>query len=143
MQVNVLAVALNDLSIRCHVASRNAGWWNEIISNVGLIPSEEDKRHEEYLVNGTFPYVIATKIALIHSELSEALEGVRRNADDDKLPHRKAVEVELADALIRIFDLAGALDLDLGGAVIEKMNFNVARPDHQVEQRRDPNGKIF
>lgn len=45
-------------------------------------------------------------ICLIHSEISEAMEGERKNLMDDKLPHRKMAEVELADALIRLFDFA-------------------------------------
>lgn len=44
------------------------------------------------------------KIMLAISELSEALEGHRKNLQDDKLPHRKMIEVELADAVIRTFD---------------------------------------
>src|SRR5271157_249593 len=47
------------------------------------------------------------RFALIHSEISEAMESHRKDLMDDKLPHRKGVEVELADALIRIFDYAG------------------------------------
>jgi hypothetical protein len=49
------------------------------------------------------------KVALVITELSEAIEGVRKpTLMDDKLPHRKAVEVEMADAVIRLADIAGA-----------------------------------
>src|SRR5690348_3319725 len=47
---------------------------------------------------------VGEMIALMHSELSEALEGYRKGEKDDHLPNRPAVEVELADALHRIFD---------------------------------------
>lgn len=67
------------------------------------------------------------RIALMHTELSEAVEGIRKNAMDDKLPHRPMEEVELADALIRILDDAGAYNFDLGGAVVEKLNYNRTR----------------
>ena len=83
------------------------------------------------------------RIALIHSELSEALEAHRKDLMDDKLPHRKGVEVELADALLRIFDLAGAEGLDLAGAMIEKNEFNRKRHDHTAEGRKAANGKKY
>lgn len=62
---------------------------------------------------------------------------------DDKLPHRPMVEVELADAVIRIMDLAGALNLDIGGAIAEKMAFNKIRPDHKPEARLAEGGKAY
>lgn len=86
---------------------------------------------------------IGTDIALIHSELSEALEGVRRDIMDDHLPHRKMFEVELADAAIRIFDLAGKCGLDLGGAFAEKLEYNLNRADHKLENRQKEGGKSF
>jgi NTP pyrophosphatase (non-canonical NTP hydrolase) len=67
-------------------------------------------------------------IALMHSELSEALEAHRKDLADDKLPHRSGLEVELADCVIRILDAAGGLGLDLGGAVEEKLAYNAGRP---------------
>lgn len=52
--------------------------------------------------------------ALLHSELSEALEGIRKDLMDDKLPNRKMVEVELADAVIRAFDTTEVERLFIG-----------------------------
>ena len=82
-------------------------------------------------------------LMLCVSELAEAMEGHRKNLPDDKLPHRSMFEVELADCLIRIFDLAGARGLDLGGAFIEKMDYNARRLDHTHEQRKMPGGKKY
>jgi NTP pyrophosphatase (non-canonical NTP hydrolase) len=82
-------------------------------------------------------------IALMHSELSETLEGVRKNSMDSHLPHRKAEEVELVDTLIRIFDYAGAYNLDLQGAYEEKMVYNANRADHSHKARLEDNGKKF
>lgn len=48
-------------------------------------------------------------LQLVNTEIAEATEGDRKNLDDDHLPHRRMVEVELADALIRLLDLAGKL----------------------------------
>lgn len=80
-------------------------------------------------------------IALITSELSEMLEGVRKDLMDDKLPHRKMEEVEAADALIRLLDYCAGRKLDIGGAYVEKMRFNATRKDHTREERMKPNGK--
>lgn len=86
---------------------------------------------------------IAEKLALIHSEISEALEGHRKGLQDDHLPNRPMVEVELADALIRIFDLCGYLKLDIGGAFVDKMVYNEHRADHKAEARLAPGGKKY
>jgi NTP pyrophosphatase (non-canonical NTP hydrolase) len=82
-------------------------------------------------------------VALVHSELSEALEAHRTDAMDDKLPHRNGIEVELADAVMRICDLARRHNLDLPGAIIEKYRFNRTRPDHDTQNRRKAGGKKY
>jgi NTP pyrophosphatase (non-canonical NTP hydrolase) len=80
-------------------------------------------------------------LMLIVSELAEAMEGERKNLMDDHLPHRRMAEVELADALIRIFDYAGAFGYDLEGAYLEKRAYNKLRADHKSEARLAANGK--
>jgi NTP pyrophosphatase (non-canonical NTP hydrolase) len=87
------------------------------------------------------PRPVPEAIALIHSEVSEAFEGARKNLMDDKLPHRSMLEVELADVLVRVFDLAGAEKLDIGGAYVEKRRYNHTRADHKRETRLLPGGK--
>jgi hypothetical protein len=74
-------------------------------------------------------------VALMHSELSEALEADRKGLMDDKLPHRDGREVEFADCIIRILDTAAALNLDVAGAVIEKNRYNKQRADHKLAAR--------
>lgn len=53
-------------------------------------------------------WTFITKLMLTVSELSEALEGDRKNLMDDHLPHRKMLEVEIADAVIRLLDIGGS-----------------------------------
>jgi NTP pyrophosphatase (non-canonical NTP hydrolase) len=120
----------------CHTASSRAGWWQDIKTGT-------DYRAEVRAGSRFGKALVAEKLALVHSEVSEGLEGHRKNLHDDKLPHRSMLEVELADAVIRIADLAGALDLDLGGAISEKLAFNAVRPDHKIEARGAENGKAY
>jgi NTP pyrophosphatase (non-canonical NTP hydrolase) len=67
-------------------------------------------------------------IALMHSELSEMLEGVRKPKTDEHCPQFTSEEVELADVCIRIFDYAGGFQLRLESAINAKMEFNRGRP---------------
>ena len=82
-------------------------------------------------------------VALMHSELSEALEAHRKSLLDDKLPHRPGIEVEFADCIIRILDTAASMGLDVAGALIEKNRFNRARADHKLENRAKAGGKAY
>jgi len=112
---------LNELSQQVHAA--NINWWRD--PQTGL-PIQRNK---------------GELLALIHSEISEALEGERKDLMDDKLPHRKMAEVELVDALIRIFDYAGGFGYDLQGAFEEKMAYNSKREDHKHAARMCAGGK--
>lgn len=115
------------LQSACHDAALKAGWW-----------SAKDGSAVQ-----TNPYAFSNKLALIHSEVSEAMEGDRKGLMDDHLPHREMREVELADAVIRIFDLAGAYAMDLGGAIAEKMAYNMQRADHKPAARAAAGGKAY
>jgi hypothetical protein len=114
-----ITVLCNDV----HARNVQAGWWNDLVTGEKL-----DRNPGEL-------------IALCHSELSEALEGVRKNRMDDHLPHRKMEEVEMADCVIRIADYCGGRGLDLGGAIDEKLAYNATRADHKPENRVKDDGK--
>lgn len=109
----------------CHQQAKNQGWHSDLQTGLPI------KRN------------VGEQIALVHSELSEALEGHRKQIQDSHIPNRPSIEVELADAIIRICDLAGSLDLDLGGALAEKMEYNANRADHKIENRKGKNGKVY
>lgn len=119
----------------CHGAAKQAGWWTNIKTDLPILT------YRPHLVGEKL--IIGEKLMLIVKEVADAMEGHRKNLNDDKLPHRKMIEVKLADAVIRIFDLAGALNLDLGGAIAKKMAFNATRDDHKLENRKAAGGKAY
>lgn len=125
----LISNAGNLLVEECHGASKASGWWTDIKTGQPIDPNT--------------PHLVPAKLCLVHSEVSEAMEGHRKGLMDDKLPHRSMIEVELADAVIRIADLAGALGLDLGGAIAEKLAYNAKRADHKIENRLAEGGKSY
>lgn len=114
----LIAENVNELQTLCYGLSKDSGW------------------HDK-------PVEFGTRIALIHSEASEALEGHRKRLMDDHLPNRPMAEVELADVIIRVCDLAGAEGYDLGGAIVEKLAYNQQRADHKRENRAKEGGKLY
>lgn len=120
------ALAGNHLQCVCHEASANAGWWTDINTGLPIVVTKT---------------LVSEKLMLIVTEVAEAMEGNRKDCMDTHLTDRKMIEVELADAVIRICDLAGALGLDLGGAIAAKLEYNANRADHKIENRLKDGGK--
>ena len=77
-----------------------------------------------------YEFNIGEKIALMHSELSEALEFARKDpsAKSDKIPEFTGIEEEFADLVIRVMDTAQKMNLRLASAIIAKAEFNNNRP---------------
>jgi NTP pyrophosphatase (non-canonical NTP hydrolase) len=96
-------ISFNELAQEVNQTAIEKGWW-------------EGERNEGEL------------IALMHSELSEALEALRHgNPPDDKIPEFSGVEAELADVIIRIMDMAAAKNYRVGDAVLAKIKHNKGR----------------
>lgn len=115
----LILAGMEALTKKCHRQEIEAGWY-------------------------TGPRNPGEMCALIHSEVSEAMEGFRKGVMDDHLPHRKMAEVEFADAYIRMAGYGGGeCGFDLGGAIIEKLAYNMVRADHKKEAREAEGGKKF
>lgn len=98
------ARALNALAAVAHASAAEKGFWERDIN-------------------------FAEAAALMHSEISEAVEAERRGIEDS--PHidgYSAVAEELADTILRVLDWCGARKIDIGGAVFAKLKFNRTRP---------------
>lgn len=109
---------LNDYAAEVHEANKT--WW------IDLETGERKSRN------------IGEMLMLTISEVAESMEGTRKGLMDDKLPHREMREVEMADTLIRLLDLAGGLGLNLNcedwgvlhGSSLSEMQFNISCVAH-------------
>lgn len=128
----------------CHQNSKDKGFWDE-----GERYTDQECSTTGSMVRTvtkTKPWSFGEKVALIHSELSEMFEAWRKNVKesdkdirvidpkhrtpDDPVGSRRitAIEEEMADTLIRLFDLCGKLDIDAGRVILAKMEYNKGRP---------------
>lgn len=120
-----ITTSLNMVRDVAHNNAVRGGWWHDLKTGEPL------QRNSGEL------------LCLMHSEISEAMEGNRKGLMDKHLPHRANEEVELADLIIRVMDYAGANGFDIGGAVSEKLAYNQLRADHKPEERLKEGGKKY
>ena len=117
-------LGVNECVKDCHEAAVKGGWWHD----------SQGKKKERN---------VGELLCLIHSEISEAMEGERKGLMDTHLKHKSMMEVELADAIIRIFDLAESKGFNLGQTIYEKLDYNKSREDHKIKNRFKEGGKKF
>ncbi len=122
---------LRAVVLEVHELAREKGWW---AGGTGAALSTDS---------------VLAKLALVHSELSEALEVARdptanlaHTWEEGRVtgpasppPKPEGFGIELADAVIRIFDLAGALGIDIAGCIAKKHAYNASRPQRHGGKR--------
>lgn len=109
----------------CHSRAAANGWWSDLETG-----KPKDRNVLEMCM-------------LVVTEVSEAVEGYRKGLKDDHLPHLNMFDVELADVLVRVFDMAGGLKTELARAFVEKLAYNDNREDHKIENRKKAGGKKY
>ncbi len=122
---NLRLLAISLQAACSYVREANDKWWRDPATGEPIIRN------------------VGEMLMLVVSEIAEAMEGYRKGLMDDHIPSRPMIEVELADAIIRIMDISGGLGLDLAGAWEDKMKYNKSRHDHTFEARLAEGGKKF
>lgn len=115
---DAVSPSINELVEQCHSNAVKKGFWDDV-QEIQQLSKTLDKTTTDLLALNS----VATRLALIQSEVSEALEAVRNDDEDNFFE-------ELADICIRVFDLAGHFkeQLDLEDEILVKMEKNKNRP---------------
>lgn len=106
---NAESSTLYGLALKCHKNSVDHGFYDDIHAAKTLESS-------------------ALKLLLIHTEISEVFEALRRDNPQDDHVELLGESAELADAMIRILDYCAWKEIDIGAAVQKKHAYNMTRP---------------
>lgn len=100
----------------------------DTINLVLVINELRDVIHENAVKKGFYdaPINFGERMALIHSEVSEALEAHRCSSNTDELTDQ--VKSELADIIIRVLDVCGYYKVNIADAILSKHQTNIGRP---------------
>lgn len=125
-----IAFHVNKLANIIHNGNKERGFWEVPASIQALSVANVDGCAAEVsaVISEFSSRNVGELIALVHSELSEALEAHRKDANDDKHPTRKGLHIELGDALVRILDMCAGLNIDIGNILLEIIDYNSTRP---------------
>lgn len=116
--------SFNYIQRRAHSNAQNKGFWDQFQESYQIL--QEAGRQD--LADALRVTHILKTLALVHEEVSEGASAWRENnKNDDKITDMSGLEVELGDAVIRIMDLAGKLNLNIAKAIIRKMDYNSLR----------------
>lgn len=126
----------NSLAKNIHELAQSKGWWeNEDADFLEALASTDAMAGLDHVRQKLAEVAARLKrrndgemLALIHSEVTEALEAIRhQNPPDDKIPEFNGAEAELADVVIRIMDMAHARGWDVARAIVAKHQMNQGR----------------
>lgn len=115
---DIVADSINDLATEINDWAVDKGFWEAPES------PDTDPTAQQWINKAEK----AQKIALMHTELSEMLEGLRDDRVGTGMPGFSNEVEELADLIIRALDYAGRYGLPIGQAIITKMEINQGRP---------------
>ena len=120
---------LKDLQDELHANAVDKGFWEKHDKLLSYVASgSANEEHTKDMLSHVDLLYQMSRTMLVASELSEGVEGLRHgNPPDDKIPEFDSFSVELADAVIRIFDMAGRFNLPVIDAIVAKAKFNTTR----------------
>jgi len=113
------AAIIDEIGNECHRIAKDHGFWRL------------DENGQAILHSRNF----GEMIALMHSELSEALEHHRKGTCNDHLPQYEGWAVEFADVIVRVLETARAYQIPIGQIILDKMDYN--------RQREYKHGKMY